>query len=259
MERISPSVGHAGQELTPPVRDAEKETADAASSTDSYARRFAGKAGAWMIGVQTATVLAMLLDLEEGAVLDVGGGHAQVTPMLQDKGYSVQTVVSEGASTSRLNSMGVPRKRIIVGDLMNLPLADRSFDAVVSMRMIAHVQDVSGYLGELCRVAGQIVVVDYTCSHGLGAFGERLFRTKRFLEGDTRRYTVLDRSEIVEVFERNGFVMDQHVGQFALPVVLHRMLRSARVSKLLEGLLRPLARRYGNPVILRARRRNETS
>lgn len=242
-----------------PVGETAKETADVAASTEAYSRRFSGRVGAWMLGVQSATLLAMLLDLSDSSVLDVGGGHAQVSPMLDDMGYSTHTVVSRSEATERLIRMGISGQKIRVGDLMDLPFADRSFGAVVSVRMMAHVQDLPGYVGELCRVADRAVVVDYTCMQGLGRAGTWLFSAKRALEGDTRRYTVSYRSEISELFEKNGFMIDQHVGQFALPLVLHRKLRVTYISRALEFVLRPLARRFGNPVLLRATRRDETS
>lgn len=235
------------------------EESDIAASTEAYARRFTGKVGAWILGVQSGLLLTMLLDIEKGSVLDVGGGHAQVTPVLLQEGYRVSAVVSRAEGTERLYSLNVPKDRVEVGNLMKLPYPDRSFDAVVSVRMTAHVQNVEGYIAELCRVSNRSVIIDYTCAQGIGQIGPKFFRFKRFLEGNTRPYAVQTRAEIARVIERNDFVVEEHKGQFSLPILIHRKLRLAPLSRAAEFLLRPLARRYGNPVLLKATRKPGTS
>ena len=230
------------------------ETADAAASTDTYALRFAGDWGAWLLSVQTAIILAMLPEKSESSVLDVGGGHAQIAPVMREEGHDVRVMVSEEASTERLLRSGIPVEDISVGSLMDLPFADRSFDAVVSLRMMAHVKDPAGYVAELCRVADKAVILDYTSNQGVGRIGTWFYLPKRLIEGDTRRYKISGRAEIAELLERNGFVIDEHQGQFALPVVVHRKLKNPKISSAIERVLASQARRYGNPVLLRARR-----
>jgi hypothetical protein len=61
-------------------------------------------------------------------------------------------------------------------------------------------------------------------------------------------------SEVTRVLAENGFRADAHVGQFVLPMALHRALKRPGLSRALEWLVSPLASRFGNPVILRARR-----
>src|SRR5690348_10446475 len=64
------------------------ETADVETSSDDYARRFAGTVGAWFLERQADATRELLADLPHGAkVVDVGGGHAQLTPMLVEAGY----------------------------------------------------------------------------------------------------------------------------------------------------------------------------
>ena len=51
------------------------ETADIHTSSEEYADRFSGPAGAWMLGVQEKIALRLLRRFEDVSVLDVGGGH----------------------------------------------------------------------------------------------------------------------------------------------------------------------------------------
>lgn len=247
----------------PAVGAGEDELADLVSSTERYARRFAGPAGAWMLAVQLDAVRRLLRDRAPAAVLDVGAGHGQLTPPLARDGLHMTALVSSDAARGPLRDMppgedGPGSVRVAVGSLRAFPFPDRSFDAAISLRMMAHVQDWPLYLGELCRVSRDCVVVDFAAGGARGWIGQRLFGAKRRIEGDTRRFRVLGRAEIADVLARHGFVPDGTVHQFVLPMVLHRMLGRPRLSAALERLLSPLAGRIGNPVVLRAIRKDRT-
>jgi hypothetical protein len=62
---------------------------DVESSTDSYAARFAGSLGDWFLERQAASVIRLLSALECRSVLDIGGGHGQLTGTLRGAGYEV--------------------------------------------------------------------------------------------------------------------------------------------------------------------------
>ncbi|MEM7711206.1 MAG: class I SAM-dependent methyltransferase [Pseudomonadota bacterium] len=233
------------------------ETADAAAATDEYALRFAGATGAWMLSVQTDAILRMLAGAEARTVLDVGGGHAQITPPVLAAGYRVTGLVSRHSSLIRLrNAVGDdPAHTLLEGDLMALPFPDRSFDAVVSVRAMAHVRSWPAFVSELCRVSRGSVIVDFASADGVGKVGRKLFGLKRAVERSTRPYTIIPPAEVASAFAREGFDVTATVGQFVLPLVCHRILRRPRISAALERALRPVAGAFGNPVILNATRR----
>ena len=58
------------------------ETADIETSSDDYAARFAGEIGAWLLKVQEEATLRMLAAYPNAKILDVGGGHGQLTGAL---------------------------------------------------------------------------------------------------------------------------------------------------------------------------------
>lgn len=225
---------------------------DVVSSSEAYARRFAGEVGAWMLDVQTQTIDTFLDDWGDGTILDVGGGHAQITPHLIRKGRDVVTLVSSPEAGARLGRITGGRAVSMVGDVEVLRLPERSFDVVIALRMMAHVSDWKGFLASLARVARKGVIVDYPISGGANALGPAFFRVKKLIEGDTRPYASFCRREIAQVLADEGLRTDRHVGEFVVPMGLHRLMRTKAVSRRLETVLRPLAPLAGNPALIRA-------
>ncbi len=236
-----------------------REDADIESSSDRYAGRFAGPVGEWFLDVQARLTLQSLAGLSKGSrVLDVGGGHAQVAPALIAAGYAVTVVGSDPSCAHRLGPwLERGDCSYQTADLLSLPFAARQFDAVLCYRLIAHSIDWARLVGELCRVAGRRVVLDYPSRRSLNLVSDGLFLAKRQLEGgSTRRYLLFAPREIRREFERHGFEVATQKPQFLLPMVMHRFLRSAAFSRAIEtpGRLVGLTRWFGSPVIVRADR-----
>jgi SAM-dependent methyltransferase len=227
---------------------------DVAAASDVYARRFAGAVGSWMLDVQTRTLDAFLAGWEGCSILDVGGGHAQITPHLLAQGRDVTTLISSPEAGERLRRESGGRAECIVGEVEELTVPEGSFDVVVAVRMMAHVADWRRFLASLARVARRGVIVDYPISGGVNALSPLLFRIKKSIEGDTRPYACMHRREVEAVLAAEGLVPDRHVGEFVVPMGLHRLLRTRAVSRGVEAALRPLAPTFGNPVLLRASR-----
>jgi 2-polyprenyl-3-methyl-5-hydroxy-6-metoxy-1,4-benzoquinol methylase len=236
------------------------ETADVATASEDYARRFAGPVGAWFLELQARSTLELLSPLGRGArLLDVGGGHAQLTPALVDAGYEVTVVGSAPACAERLSAwLASGCCRFEVGNVIDLPYADRSFDAVLCFRLLPHVSAWQALLRQLCRVARRSVVVDYPSSRSVNVLAGGLFAAKKRFEGNTRPFVQYRPVEIERALLVHGFRVTASRPQFLWPMVLHRMIGRVGVSKALEapgrgtGLLRLL----GSPVIVRAERVN---
>src|SRR3972149_2530813 len=67
---------------TPPRREsvlAAREDADVETSSEAYARRFAGPVGEFFLEVQAAATLDLLRPWPGSSLLEVGGGHGQLT------------------------------------------------------------------------------------------------------------------------------------------------------------------------------------
>lgn len=117
-----------------------REDADVETSSEGYAQRFSGEVGHWFLQSQARTVLGLLNSLHQGStILDVGGGHAQATPVLVEAGYRVTVVGSHPSCGARvLPWVEAGLCNFEVGDLQALPYSDRSFDAVLCLRLLPH-------------------------------------------------------------------------------------------------------------------------
>ncbi|MDO6587022.1 class I SAM-dependent methyltransferase [Salipiger sp. 1_MG-2023] len=238
--------------------DIGAEAPDLDSSSERYARRFEGVAGTWLLSRQTEILRQMIAPWPGARVLDVGGGHRQVADALLPRGHPVCVLASCEQALGRVRDLSHPDLQTQIGSLTALPFADRSFDVVTSFRMLAHVADWQQHLSELTRVARHAVILDYPIPGGANLLGPLLFGLKKKVEGDTRRYRTIARRDMHAALDSHGFCDIRETGQFVFPMVLHRTLKRPRISSALERIaqLAGLSDRIGNPVILRAVRRD---
>lgn len=228
------------------------ETADIETSSDDYARRFSGAVGDWFLQVQEAATLEMLAPYPEATILDVGGGHGQATAALVRCGYHLTVLGSDDSCANRIRRfVDAGQVEFRVGDILNLPFPDRSFDVVLSYRLLPHVSRWQPYLAEMARVARQAVVLDYPEARSINYITPYLFKYKKRLEGNTRPYTVFRGRELDEAFRRLGFAPAARYPEFFWPMVLHRKLKQPRLSAGLEAAARTLGLTgwLGSPVI----------
>jgi len=240
------------------------EPADIETASDDYARRFAGQVGQWMLKIQESIVLRFLR--QENAshakgvistVLDVGGGHGQLAVPLCREGFAVTVVGSADSCNRRISDMidaGICRFQ--TADLLKLPYPAKSFDAVICFRLATHCERWPSLIAELCRVARTAVVMDYPTIQSVNFAAGKLFGAKKRLEGNTRTFKLFRHDEIESFFSANGFSIEAREGQFFLPMVLHRTLKSRRLSAWLEDKCKHygLTRKWGSPVIVKATR-----
>jgi SAM-dependent methyltransferase len=230
-----------------------RETPDVETSSDEYAGRFAGEVGQWFLDVQSAVVLDLLSPWKGARVLDVGGGHAQLAPPLIERGYLVTVAGSEEVCRARLDrALPAGSFEFRACDLLALPFPDRSFDAVVSIRLLTHLDRWREQMAELCRVADRAVIVDYPDSRSFNRLYDMLFSWKKAVEGNTRTYHIFEPGEIAAEAARHGFGKPVERRQFFLPMVVHRALKNAQLSRLGEGASKAvgLTRSLGSPVML---------
>ncbi len=233
------------------------EDADVETSSEPYARRFAGPVGGFFLDVQARTTLDLLRPFPGASVLDVGGGHGQLARPLVDAGHEVTVLGSREVCGERVREALGRRVSFRAGDLLHAPWPDRAFDVVLSFRLLPHVARWPELALELARLARRAVIVDYPTSRSVNAAAGALFSMKKGVEGDTRPFTVFRDAEIEGAFAAAGFAVTARRPQFLLPMALHRGAGLAPLSRALEGAFRVtgLTRALGSPVILRAERR----
>lgn len=229
---------------------------DIETASDRYKLRFASKTGKWFLDEQTSGLLSMLDRWKAASILDVGGGHGQYTEQLVRRGYSVNILGSSiEANTQVLDLITSDCCRYIVGDFSRFPFPDKSFDIVISFRLMTHLDNWESFIAESSRVAKHAVVIDFPVIHSLNVTYPLLFKFKRKLEGNsTRPFNVFDEKKVLESFRDAGFSPTSRYAQYFFPMVFHRVLNSSAISKKIEKICRSLALtdHFGSPVILRA-------
>lgn len=228
------------------------EDADVHTASDEYAARFSSPAGRWMLKVQEEIVLGLLGTESHCQLLDVGGGHGQLTCPLLSRGFSVTVLGSSEPALYQVGKLGnKPNLRLEVGNLLHLPFAENSFDVVLCFRLLTHCDSWPQLVVELCRVARKMVVVDYPLSGSLNKLTPLLFRFKKDFEKNTRPYTLFSTNEINATFSKHEFVPKAIVKQFIWPMVIHRAINSPKLSAIIETPFRTMGitQLYGSPAI----------
>lgn len=232
------------------------EMADVETSSDAYATRFRGRTGAWMLAVQERAVLSLLNEhVGPGArILDVGGGHGQLAIPLIREGYRVEVIGSAPSCSHRIEAYVASGEcEFKVGNVIDLPYADGSFDALVSVRMLTHCDQWERLVSEMCRVSRGPVVTDYPTGQSLNAVAPALFSAKKKYEKNTREWRLFRHQEVANAFRKSDFVETGRRAQFFLPMVLHRVLKCRVLSACAEFVCRifGLTRFWGTPVVIR--------
>lgn len=208
-----------------------------------------------MLKVQEDAVLRMLAPYPNATVLDVGGGHGQLTPALVQNGCRVTVLASSEECKARITPW-LDQIAFDAGSLVNMPYSDQSFDVVICLRLMAHMTRWEEFVGELARVAREAVILDYPEVRSINYLAPRLFAVKKRLEPNTRRFQCFREGDLLGVFEEVGFRRDGRFPQYFLPMMLHRLLKLPRLSAAMEGLFRVvgLTSLLGSPVILKVER-----
>jgi hypothetical protein len=119
-----------------------------------------------------------------------------------------------------------------------------------------HVPDWQRALGELCRVAGRLVIVDYPSARSVARIESSARRIAHAMGVRTEPYRVLSYRAVVEAFGRHGFQPRSVHRQFVLPTAAHKAIGSRRFTLWSEDLLdrAGLLKLFGSPVTLVAER-----
>ena len=238
------------------------ETPDIESSSPAYAKRFSGAVGEYFLEVQQNAVSKLLGDVSGVDVLDIGGGHAQLTPFLVRTGANVTVLGSDAAGEQQLAALLNPSEyKYQTGNLLELPFEDQSFDVVIALRLLPHLVNWQRFVAEMCRVAKSAVVVDYPDKRSVNYFSDALFAAKKAVEHNTRPYRCFSGGELAVPFNHAEFQASDTVRQFALPMALHRALGSRTVASSLEGVMGAVGIRqfFGSPVIRKYERHDAGS
>ncbi len=231
------------------------ETADIETASDDYASRFSGAVGEYFLDVQAQLTLDLLQDMPAASVLDVGGGHAQLTTPLAQNGYNITVTGSADICRARLDKYcSKINFSYLTCDCLNLPFADNQFDVVMAFRLLPHADQWQRLIKEMCRVAGKAVIFDYPDKRSANILYDILFDLKKNMEGNTRTYTLFSRKEISHELLLNNFTSPRMKPEFFMPMVIHRKLKTPVISRSLETFFRVtgVTGLFGSPIIVRS-------
>lgn len=234
------------------------ESPDIETSSDDYASRFGGRAGAYFLKRQSQSVDDLLKGAKMLSVLDVGGGHGQLIPLFIEHRYDLTVLGSDDSCGDRIREgFSDSDVKFITGNLLSLPFPNQSFDLVVSVRLISHIENPEILIREFCRVAKHSIIIDYPSWYSLNALTPLLFYLKKGIEGNTRTYTSFRKQKLAEKFQKYGFQIERSNKQFLLPMFIHRVLKGARWLQVVENAFAwtRLTSLIGSPVIIRADRK----
>jgi ubiquinone/menaquinone biosynthesis C-methylase UbiE len=233
--------------------------ADPETARTFDAKRFGGPIGDLIAASQASVVATLAGGVRDRAVLDVGTGTGRVALLLAREGARVTAVDASGemlaVAKRRAAEAGVA-VQFSTGDAHALTFADRSFDVAVSLRVLMHTPRWQQCVGELCRVAERLVIIDYPSAHSFAAI-ESLTRGAAHAVGvDTEAYRVFTDRAIAHAFAAHGFRIRAVHRQFVLPIALHKAIGSRRFTVALEDILdrAGLLRIAGSPVTIAAER-----
>jgi ubiquinone/menaquinone biosynthesis C-methylase UbiE len=233
--------------------------ADPAMAERFEGMRFSGPIGRLIAETQEEVIAGFLDPLRNRSVLDVGTGTGRGAIALARRGAIVTGV---DASAEMLE---VARKRAAEAgvsvtfsreDAHRLPFDDRSFDAVLCLRVLMHTPDWRRSLSELCRVARERVVFDYPAMASAALLESVARRVAHAAGARVEAYRVFTDASVRAVLRSNGYRLADTHRQFVLPIALHKKLNSAPATRRIEGALHRagLNALLGSPVTVVAER-----
>jgi ubiquinone/menaquinone biosynthesis C-methylase UbiE len=241
--------------------------ADSAMAERFGAMRFSGPIGRLIAETQEEQIAAFLAPLAGRRILDVGTGTGRAAIALARRGAIVTGVDASAemlaVAQRRAAELGVkprpdPQGSVTFarGDAHRLEFPDRSFDAVVCLRVLMHTPDWRQSLRELCRVAGQRVVFDYPSLCSVAAIQAMARRVTHVFNPSVEAYHVFSAAAIARVLRDAGFGVAGEHRQFVLPIALHKRMNSEPATRRVEGMMARagLLRLFGSPVTVVAER-----
>lgn len=222
-------------------------------------RRFGGPIGELVASTQ-ARVLANFVGRIQGRpILDVGTGTGRAA-LLMARGGAKVTGVDASEEMLAIARQRAAEQGLAVGfragDAHRLDFPDRSVDVVISLRVIMHTPRWADCVAELCRVADQLVILDYPSARSVAWLQSLGRRAIAAVGGRTEPYRVFSHAQVVDALRRSGFRVRSVHRQFVLPIAVHKAINSPRFTVTVEGWLDRigLLRLFGSPVTLVAER-----
>jgi SAM-dependent methyltransferase len=192
-------------------------------------------------------------------ILDVGTGTGRAALLFARGGADVTGVDASDAMLSIAKERAA-RESVAVrfqqGDAHKLTFPNRSFEVAISLRLLMHTPEWKRVISELCRVADQLVVVDYPSTGSVAVLESIARRVAYTVRLSREPYRTFSDRAIDAAFARCGFRVHARQRQFVLPIAFHKLIGSRGFTMWTEGVLNRmgLRARFGSPVTIVAER-----
>lgn len=223
--------------------------------------RYGGSFGCFLRGLEV-DAFSSLLGVTNGSLLDVGAGSGKLCIRCSSKARKIVAVdFSQGML--RLTKCVAESKGVmittIVCDAHRLCFNNKSFDCVISSRLLLHLTDWKKGISELCRVSKYKVVFDFTPLFSFGGLDSLLKRFIKCFDSNTQTYKSFMVKSVVDELQKHNFHIAALQKQFFLPIAFHRWLDNPGFSERIENFFRiiGLLRLMGAPVTLMAERSDD--
>ena len=233
--------------------------ADPALAESFDRSRFSGPIGRLLAETQEEVLANFLAPIAGKTGLDVGTGTGRAAIALAGRGAMVTGVDASAEMLAVARERAKAANMAVTfdqGDAHGLRYADRSFDAVVCLRVLMHTPDWRRSLAELCRVARNRVVFDYPALASVAALQAATRHVAHAAGARVEAYRVFSDRSMTSVLEANGYRRIGAHRQFVLPIALHKKLGSLTATQRIEGALARigLLDAFGSPVTIVAER-----
>jgi ubiquinone/menaquinone biosynthesis C-methylase UbiE len=234
--------------------------ANATTARSFDQKRFGGPIGGLVAADQAKTLSDFAGRIQNRRILDVGTGTGRAALLFARGGARVTAIdASEQmleVARARAAAEDVHGITFGVGDVHALDFPDGSYDVVCCLRVLMHTPRWRLALSELCRVAGQLVIVDYPSTTSVAVLESIARRAAHRVGVRTEAYRTFTYRTIVDALTHSGFRVHSVRRQFVLPIAVHKAIGSRRFTTWSENLLNRmhLLDRFGSPVTLVAER-----
>lgn len=223
-------------------------------------RRFGGPIGELVASTQAGVLADFVGRVNGRSILDVGTGTGRAALLMARAGATVTGVDAsdEMLAVARRRALdeGLSSVAFFTGDAHRLSFSDRSFDVAISLRVIMHTPRWTACVAELCRVADQLVILDYPAARSVASWQSFARRIIAAMGGRTEPYRVFADGEVDAALAQGGFRVRRRHRHFVLPIAVHKAINSRRVTIAVERWLERigLLRLFGSPVTIVAER-----
>jgi len=223
--------------------------------------RYGGPFGQYLENLEVGTYLSMMNPKSE-VILDLGAGTGKLSIPLILKSKKVLTVDSSVhmLRVARLKSHKLNIEIItVISDAHCLSFKDRTFDCVVSSRLLMHLIDWKKGIKEICRVSRKELVIDFPSNFSFASLDILFKRIKRFFLPETQVYKNHSIGDVTEEIKKNGFQVVQTRKEFFIPLAFHRWFNHPEFTKKIEKIFRNfyVTKFFGNPITIKAIRKND--